>query len=63
MAVLGCQGINIEIKVLVKVDVAWGDVMEHGRVALAIFDPAIVRLVIITRHESVVGIVLDLESE
>ena len=63
MAVLGCQGINIEIKVLVKVDVVWGDVMEHGRVALAISDLAVASAAIRTRHESVVGIVLNLELE
>jgi hypothetical protein len=36
MVIIGCLRIDIEVKVLVEVDVAWGDVMEHGRVALAI---------------------------
>ena len=63
MAVLGCQWINVEVKVLVKVDIARGDVMEHGRVPLAISDPAIGQTAVGTRHESVVGIVLDLEPK
>lgn len=63
MAVLGSQRIYVEVKVLVKVDIAWGDIMEHGRVALAVSDPAVAPLVIRTRHESVVSIVLDLELE
>jgi hypothetical protein len=34
--IIGCLWVDIEVEVLVEVDVAWGDVMQHGRVALAI---------------------------
>jgi hypothetical protein len=61
--VVGGLWINVEVEVLVEVDVAWGDVVEHGRVPLAIPQPALVRVVAGTRHERVVSVVLDLERE
>ena len=63
MAILGCLRIDIEVEVLVKVDVARGDVMEHRRVALAVSNLAIIRAAASTGHESVVSIVLNLELE
>ena len=61
--IVGSLRVHIEVKVLVEVDIAWGDVMEHGCVALAVLHPAFVGIIARAGHKSVVGVVLDLDRE
>jgi hypothetical protein len=63
MSVVGCLGVDIEVKILAEVDVARGDVMKHGCVALAESQPTGVRVVGFAGQESVVSIVLDFDRE
>ena len=59
VAVVGGQRVNLEVQQLVKVDIAWADVMDHGRVPLNVGDFAVAGLVAIAGNERVVGVVLD----
>lgn len=53
------HGVQLEVQGLVKVDIAWDDVVEHWSVSLLVVDFAVASLASVARDECIIGIVLD----